>query len=69
MGDAGLKARTTMPITGQPIPHESAHGHVSGDALYVDDLAGRFPNLLHAWPVTAPHAHAMVTLLDVSPAL
>ena len=58
-----------MSITGQPIPHESAHGHVSGDALYVDDLAGRFPNLLHAWPVTAPHAHAMVTLLDVSPAL
>jgi xanthine dehydrogenase large subunit len=58
-----------MSITGQPIPHESAHGHVTGDALYVDDLVGRFPNLLHAWPVTAPHAHALVTLLDVSPAL
>jgi xanthine dehydrogenase large subunit len=58
-----------MSITGQPIPHESAHGHVSGDALYVDDLCGRFPNLLHAWPVAAPHAHALVTLLDVSPAL
>ena len=58
-----------MSIAGQPIPHESAHGHVTGDALYVDDLVGRFPNLLHAWPVTASHAHALVTLLDVSPAL
>ncbi len=55
--------------TGQPVPHESARGHVTGDALYVDDLLGRFPNLLHAWPVLAPHAHALVTLLDVSPAL
>lgn len=58
-----------MSIARQPIPHESAHGHVTGDALYVDDLLGRFPNLLHAWPVVAPHAHALVTMLDVSPAL
>jgi xanthine dehydrogenase large subunit len=57
------------PFTGQPIPHESARGHVTGDALYVDDLLGRFPNLLHAWPVLAPHAHALVTLVDVSRAL
>jgi xanthine dehydrogenase large subunit len=58
-----------MSIAGQPIPHESANGHVTGEALYVDDLIGRFPNLLHAWPVAAPYAHALVTLLDVSPAL
>src|SRR5690349_15853082 len=51
------------------VPHESADGHVTGEALYADDLIGRFPNLLHAWPVLAPHAHAMVSLLDVSPAL
>jgi xanthine dehydrogenase large subunit len=56
-------------VVGTPLPHESATGHVSGDALYTDDLAGRFPHLLHAWPVTAPHAHARVTLLDVAPAL
>jgi xanthine dehydrogenase large subunit len=36
---------------------------VTGDALYTGDLGGRFPNLLHAWPVCAPHAHAMVTRL------
>ncbi|HEY2845790.1 MAG TPA: xanthine dehydrogenase molybdopterin binding subunit [Bryobacteraceae bacterium] len=58
-----------MSVAGKPVPHESAHGHVTGEALYTDDLLLRFPNLLHAWPVLAPHAHALVTLLDVSPAL
>jgi xanthine dehydrogenase large subunit len=37
--------------------------------LYVDDLCGRYPNLLHAWPVCAPHAHALVTEIDASRAL
>ena len=58
-----------MKIAGQPVPHESAHGHATGEALYTDDLAGRFPRLLHAWPVLAPHAHALVTALDAAPAL
>ena len=52
-----------------PLPHESARGHVTGEALYVDDLCGRFPALLHAWPVRAPHAHAMTTGLDTTRAL
>ena len=51
------------------MPHESARGHVTGEALYTDDLLSRFPNLLHAWPVMAPHAHALVKTLDVSAAL
>jgi xanthine dehydrogenase large subunit len=58
-----------MKIAGQPIPHESARGHVTGEALYTDDLVNRFPRLLHAWPVLAPHAHATILLLDVAPAL
>jgi xanthine dehydrogenase large subunit len=58
-----------VTIAGRPVPHESAHGHVTGAALYTDDLIGRFPHLLHAWPVLAPHAHALVTAVDVSPAL
>ncbi|HEY6362805.1 MAG TPA: xanthine dehydrogenase molybdopterin binding subunit [Vicinamibacterales bacterium] len=53
---------------GRPVPHESARGHVTGGALYTDDLIARFPNLLHAWPVLAPHAHAYLTALDVGPA-
>jgi xanthine dehydrogenase large subunit len=54
---------------GRPVPHESARGHVTGDALYTDDLCGRFRDLLHAWPVCAPHAHALVTELVTEPAL
>jgi xanthine dehydrogenase large subunit len=56
-------------VAGRPIPHESARDHVTGDALYTDDLVARFPRLLHAWPVLAPHAHALVKSLDASAAL
>ena len=58
-----------MKIVGQPVPHESARGHVTGEALYTDDLPSRFPQLLHAWPVLAPHAHAQLIGLNVAPAL
>jgi len=58
-----------MKVAGQAVPHESARGHVTGEALYTDDLVGRFPRALHAWPVLAPHAHALVTSLDAAPAL
>jgi xanthine dehydrogenase large subunit len=58
-----------MTIVGKPLPHESARGHVTGEALYTDDLLGRFPHLLHAWPVTAPYAHARVKRVDAAPAL
>ena len=53
----------------QQVPHESAEGHVSGSALYTDDLCLRFPDLLHAWPVTAPHAHARLLHLNTSDAI
>ncbi len=56
-------------IAGQAVPHESAREHVTGDALYTDDLLLRFARPLHAWPVIAPHAHALVKALDFSPAL
>src|SRR5579883_444236 len=58
-----------MMAVGRPEPHESARAHVSGSALYTDDLCLRFPGLLHAWPVCAPHAHALVKALDASAAL
>ena len=58
-----------MSITGQPLSHESARGHVTGDALYTDDLVLRFPGILHAWPVLSPHAHALVVRLDIDPAM
>ncbi len=49
--------------------HESARGHVTGEALYTDDLLNRFPRLLHAWPVCAPIAHARLLKMDVAAAL
>ncbi len=58
-----------MKAVGQPLPHESARGHVTGEALYTDDLLLRFPGILHAWPVMAPHAHAEVLSVDCAPAL
>ena len=53
---------------GEAIPHESAALHVTGAALYTDDLVGRTKDCLHAWPVQAPHAHARVTDLRVEAA-
>ncbi len=58
-----------MIVAGQAVPHESAREHVTGEALYTDDLVLRFPRLLHAWPVLSPHAHALVKTLDASAAL
>ncbi|MEQ1910896.1 MAG: molybdopterin cofactor-binding domain-containing protein, partial [Vicinamibacterales bacterium] len=57
-----------MTTARRAVPHESAHGHVSGGALYTSDLVPRFPHLLHAWPVCAPHAHALVTSIAVDAA-
>jgi xanthine dehydrogenase large subunit len=49
-----------MTHVGKPIAHESAVGHVSGEARYTDDLLDRFAAVLHAWPVLSVHAHAKV---------
>ncbi len=57
-----------MKIIGRAVPHESAREHVTGRALYTDDLRPRHPQALHAWPVQAPHAHARIIRLEASPA-
>ncbi|HET9630750.1 MAG TPA: xanthine dehydrogenase molybdopterin binding subunit [Terrabacter sp.] len=64
-----LSDRPTDPIVGRAIPHESAALHVTGAALYTDDLTVRTHGILHAHPVQAPHAHARVTRLHTAPAL
>jgi xanthine dehydrogenase large subunit len=63
-----LSERPATAAVGAARPHESAALHVTGRALYTDDAALRTPHLLHAHPVTAPHAHALVTRLDPKPA-
>ncbi|MDB6166841.1 MAG: Xanthine dehydrogenase, molybdenum binding subunit, partial [Lacunisphaera sp.] len=45
--------------------HESAVGHVTGRALYVDDTAQRRP-MLDMWPVCAPHARARILRRDAT---
>ncbi|MCW2832535.1 MAG: xanthine dehydrogenase molybdopterin binding subunit [Nocardioides sp.] len=53
---------------GLPVAHESAALHVTGHALYTDDLVHRTHDVLHAHPVCSPHAHARMTRLDPAPA-
>ena len=38
-------------------PHESAHKHVTGEAVYTDDQPA---GALEVWPVCSPHAHARI---------
>ena len=64
-----LSTRPERPVVGTAIPHESAELHVTGLALYTDDLVNRHPGVLHAHPVQAPHTHARVTALRTAPAL
>jgi xanthine dehydrogenase small subunit len=47
--------------------HESAVGHVTGRAHYVDDVAQRRP-MLEVWPVLSPHARARITRRDATAA-
>jgi xanthine dehydrogenase large subunit len=54
-----------VSAAGLPIAHDSAAKHVSGQALYVDDLPEPH-GLLHAYILLSPHAHAEITRLDVS---
>ncbi len=47
---------------GRALRHESAVGHVTGQAIYVDDQAHRRGRgqVLEMWPVMAPHARAKI---------
>ncbi|MFC7485907.1 xanthine dehydrogenase molybdopterin binding subunit [Knoellia sp. CPCC 206453] len=64
-----LSERPDQSVVGQSMPHEAADLHVTGAALYTDDLVGRTKDCLHAYPVQSPHAHARVVDIDTSPAL
>ena len=64
-GYGPLADRPDRPVVGLEVSHESADLHVTGAALYTEDLVGRTHGTLHAWPVQAPHAHARVTGLRV----
>ncbi|MGA1129938.1 MAG: molybdopterin cofactor-binding domain-containing protein, partial [Chthoniobacterales bacterium] len=52
----------------RPLPHESGHKHVTGEAVYSDDIALRSGRALEVWPVHSPHAHARIKKFDVAAA-
>ncbi|MFN8194353.1 MAG: xanthine dehydrogenase molybdopterin binding subunit [Nocardioidaceae bacterium] len=64
-----LSTRPARAVVGLAVPHESARLHVTGAALFTDDLVVRTQGCLHACPVQSPHAHATVTALRTEPAL
>ncbi|MFI5495877.1 xanthine dehydrogenase molybdopterin binding subunit [Actinoplanes sp. NPDC051859] len=66
---SALSERPAHPAVGVSLPHESAALHVTGAALYTDDLVHRTKDVLHAHPVQVPYAHARVTALKTEPAL
>src|SRR5690606_38530440 len=50
---------------GEPKPHDSAHLHVAGEAVYTDDI--REPQgCLHAYVLKSPHAHAKIKRIDTA---
>ncbi|MGP5164269.1 xanthine dehydrogenase molybdopterin binding subunit [Arthrobacter rhombi] len=55
-------------VAGVVMPHEAAWEHVTGRALYTDDLPHRSAHVLHAWPLQVFSAHARIDSLDTSTA-
>jgi xanthine dehydrogenase molybdopterin binding subunit/xanthine dehydrogenase small subunit len=63
----GLAELVPPKNANRPPPHESAHKHVTGEAIYTDDPpAGK--SFLEVWPVCAPHARARILKRDTSAA-
>ncbi|MEU3839669.1 xanthine dehydrogenase molybdopterin binding subunit [Streptomyces sp. NPDC028635] len=64
-----LSERPEKPVVGVSMPHESANLHVTGTALYTDDLVHRTKDVLHAYPVQVMKAHGQIIALNTEPAL
>ncbi|MFV0132044.1 xanthine dehydrogenase molybdopterin binding subunit [Streptomyces sp. HMX87] len=64
-----LSERPEKPVVGVAMPHESAFQHVTGTALYTDDLVQRTKDVLHAYPVQVMKARGRITALRTEPAL
>ena len=57
--------RMSAQIVRKPLPHDSAARHVSGEALYVDDLPEP-RDLVHIWVGLSTNASAQITAKDYS---
>lgn len=56
-----------MPSVGKTVPHDSAHGHVTGAAPYIDDLPQR-QDELHVVFVPSPMASGRIEAIDYASA-
>src|SRR2546428_4780476 len=61
--DRPVEHHAAAPAAHTPQPHEAAHLHVSGEAIYVDDIP-ELPGTLHAALGLSQHAHARITSID-----
>jgi xanthine dehydrogenase large subunit len=61
----GLVPVSSGQAAGVPHPHESAHLHVSGEAIYVDDIP-ELRGTLHVALGLSEKAHALVKSIDLS---
>ncbi|MGW9628430.1 xanthine dehydrogenase molybdopterin binding subunit [Microbacterium sp. NPDC055521] len=59
---SALADRPENPIVGRNAVHESAALHVTGAAMYTDDIATLTAGVLTAWPVQSTSAHARVSI-------
>ena len=59
------RARLNPATVRQAMAHDSAARHVSGEAIYVDDLP-EARGQLHIWPALSPHASARIVSMDLS---
>ena len=57
-----------MALLGKSLPHDSAREHVTGAAVYLDDLVPRRNELLVDF-VGSPLAHGRIKRVDVAAAL
>src|SRR5215468_10612058 len=64
--ETGLLLKPAQPQAGAPLPHESAHLHVAGEAVYIDDIP-ELAGTLHAALGLSNKAHALVKSIDVQP--
>ncbi len=65
--NAGRLEAGATTESSKTLRHESAVGHVTGRAQYVDDIAQRRP-MLEVWPVMSPHARAKILRRDATKA-
>ena len=62
MGDQAHEVSAALAVH-LPIAHDSAERHVSGEALYVDDIP-ELRNLLYVWVALSAHASARILSMD-----